>query len=317
MTTRYRAAFTLVELLVVIAIIATLLGLLLPAVLSARERARIAQCANNQEQLGKAMISYELAKGHLPGYANYLRNRTTGARITVSWAPFMLPYIGRNDLWEGPTGNDGWRNGTVQASYVQLFVCPSDSPTVDCPLSYVVNVGPGQSQRRPPQASAPSPPWPPSDDSTYAQAYQTQVGLFRNFTLTMGRPPVPAPVRQISMTDVKSASRRPMIAESAFNILTLQNGTPVPTTRQWTDTNANATTPPTADRFGFLWPGTTPAVRVIARLDQSNRKVGGTLLPIHGGLVNVTFCDGHTEQLTDDPDTTCDKYDCTDLPHTP
>jgi len=119
------------------------------------------------------------------------------------------------------------------------------------------------------------------------------------------------------MTDVKSASHRPMIAESAFNILTLQNGTPVPTTRQWIDPNKNASAPVTADRFGFLWPGTTPAVPVIARLDQSNRKVGGTLLPIHGGLVNVTFCDGHTEQLTDDPDTTCDKYDCTDLPHTP
>ena len=134
-----KSAFTLVELLVVIAIIATLIGLLLPAVQGAREAARRVSCGNNLRQQGLALLNYHDARKHFPegsGSGKQPLWNTTGVNWRVHIFPFMelgnvysQLEFGTSNVFTGwGWGGILWRapNTALRGLLVSELRCPSN-----------------------------------------------------------------------------------------------------------------------------------------------------------------------------------------------
>jgi prepilin-type N-terminal cleavage/methylation domain-containing protein len=142
----HRTGFTLVELLVVIAIIGTLMGLLLPAVQSAREAGRRNTCSNNLSQLAKAIVAYDGKSGSLPCWRNKFPNSSVTTTGTyVLWTVPLLPNIERSDIyraWESATPVATTLSASITPN-IELFQCPSSPTAADqlATISYAANVG--------------------------------------------------------------------------------------------------------------------------------------------------------------------------------
>jgi prepilin-type N-terminal cleavage/methylation domain-containing protein/prepilin-type processing-associated H-X9-DG protein len=142
-----RGGFTLIELLVVIAIIGVLVGLLLPAVQTAREAARRMSCGNNLKQIGLAIHNYETSHRNFPPGYNDVLPRAFGSSpsrfdkiwegmdITAwSWGSYLLPFMEADAAGDFDTSFRPWEYYTrnqisldVLQKPISGFMCPSDA----------------------------------------------------------------------------------------------------------------------------------------------------------------------------------------------
>ncbi len=178
-SSRRTRAFTLIELLVVISIIGVLIGLLLPAVQSARETARRAQCTNNLKQIGLALANYEGVNSVFPHSSTSAIAGSGGTcqNGIFSWHALILPYLEQRAVYDSINFNIGMAgdcgdpllyyhatisishpNATAGGVMIQSFLCPTDTGA-----THTSSMG---SSRPAPESYAGNVGWPPGTNGT-------------------------------------------------------------------------------------------------------------------------------------------------------
>ena len=224
-----RRGFTLIELLVVIAIIAVLIGLLLPAVQSAREAARRAQCVNNLKQITLAMHNYESGNGTFPMGA--WRQIVTQGSVAgwyyggSSCFLAMTPYLEQAVIFNAYNSQvDSYtaQNTTIEGFGLSTLWCPSDgsivglrhffsvsdcvtfdcSPTWICYSSYGGSMGTWTY-------------WPNKADAFFAQKLQRMNGVIYYIGYPNGISPIngvpnPGSVHPVKLSDITDGTSNTM-----------------------------------------------------------------------------------------------------------
>ena len=168
--------FTLIELLVVIAIIGVLIALLLPAVQSAREAARRAQCTNNLKQLALATHNYVDSNGMFPLGSFYMYPQTCRR-----WKQGHSFYMGLLPFFEQIAAVNSFNymlhpyqaeNSTVMGLGFSALWCPSDPEVAEPVIASIPRNFLGSCSGQPGGATA-TPPW-----KLYHTTYAGNAGMF-------------------------------------------------------------------------------------------------------------------------------------------
>ncbi|MBI1325687.1 DUF1559 domain-containing protein [bacterium] len=117
-------------------------ALLLPAVQSAREAARRAQCFNNHKQIALAMHNYADANKGFPPMAITGKN----GEPLLSWRVALLPYLEQQQLYEAIRKDEPWdspHNRPLMSRMPAVFACPTNElePGMTCCRAFVGDGG--------------------------------------------------------------------------------------------------------------------------------------------------------------------------------
>lgn len=118
---RIKGGFTVVELLVVIVIIGTLVGLVVPAVQTARESARRFSCLNNLKQMGLALESYHAGFRTFP-VGQYVDSNGHG------WGSAILPHMEQVAVFDKLDFGQPYfhpANRSAGETIIPTYLCPS------------------------------------------------------------------------------------------------------------------------------------------------------------------------------------------------
>ena len=123
--------FTLIELLVVIAIIAILAALLLPALNSARNRARSTTCAGSLKQMGVMQNFYVNDNNDWIVPSSVCTQKMWGSGAL--WVTSLAQYIQADSCWLW-----GW-NSIAKGAVRNVFLCPEKQSEAYAGLNYMYN----------------------------------------------------------------------------------------------------------------------------------------------------------------------------------